>query len=226
MLDLATKTAPPSPSDGFVLAAPGALTEVSGGALDGAAPAIALLACARPGKPVLWVQDRLSRLERGLPFPPGMARLLGFAPDLILVEARRPADALWVMEEALGARALAAVVGEVHGAPRALSFTATKRLALRAAASGIPALLVRSEPSGLSVAERWRAESRPSAPRRDDPAAPGAPNWDLKLTRPKGRAPGQWIASHDSTTHRLGLVPLLPDGALAPGAPGRRYAAG
>ena len=233
MLELAAAPVPERAPEGPVIARPGALTEVSGPALDGAAVALALAAAARPGRCVLWVQDRLSRLERGVPFPPGMARLLGFAPDIILVAVRRPADALWVMEEALGASAIGAVVGELHGEPGALSFTATKRLALRAERSGAVALLVRSEPSGLSVAERWRAESHPSQAHPGDAAAPGAPLWDIRLVRPKGRAPGHWIASHDrpprtapGAPHRLDLVSLLPDGALAPREARQLHAAG
>ena len=249
MLELVPRPDPseaaPAAPERDPIARPGALTEVSGGALDGAAVGLALMAAAAPGRTVVWVQDRLSRLERGRPFPAGMARLLGFAPDLIVVEARRPDDALWAMEEALGASAVGAVVGEIHGGPRALSFTATKRLSLRAARSGAVAMLLRSEGSGLSVAERWRAESRPSAANPDDAAAPGAPRWDIRLARPKGRAPGHWIASHggshdaghggrtgatDGTAplapHRLDLVSLLPDGALEAGEARRGHAAG
>ena len=228
MLDLMTKPASEAASEGPFIARPGALTEIAGGALDGAAVALALLSMG-PGT-VVWVQDRLSRLERGRPFPPGMARLLGAAPDMILIETRKPADALWAMEEALGCARVKAVVGEIHGAPKALSFTATKRLSLRAAVSGARAILIRSEASGLSVAERWTTASRPSPPHPDDPSAPGAPRWDLKLVRPKGRAPGHWMGSHDEgtptrETHRLDLVSLLSPGAVVEHPPRDRLAA-
>ena len=224
MLDLLTKPVPATSGADHPVARSGALTEIAGGALDGAAVALALLSMG-PGT-VVWVQDRLSRLERGRPFPPGMARLLGAAPDMILIEARKPADALWAMEEALGCARVKAVVGEIHGTPKALSFTATKRLSLRAAVSGARAILIRSEASGLSVAERWTAASRPSPPHPDDAQAPGVPRWDLKLVRPKGRAPGHWMASHDEdSANRLDLVSLLSPGAVVEHPPRDRLAA-
>ena len=48
------------------------------------------------------------------------------------------------MEQGAGCAGLSAVVGEIHGAPAVLDFTATKRLALRAEASGVPVWPIRS----------------------------------------------------------------------------------
>ena len=78
-------------------------------------------------------------LEAGRVYPPGLA---DFA-DIIHVEARDARAALWAMEEGLRCAALGAVIGEMWGDPRALDFTATRRLAVAAEKSGVAAWLVR-----------------------------------------------------------------------------------
>ena len=86
-----------------------------------------LVAQLATGKPLLWIQDRMAILESGRVHPPGLG-----AADLIHVEARDARDALWAMEEGIRCAALSAVVGEIWGDPRALDFTATRRLAVAA----------------------------------------------------------------------------------------------
>ena len=80
---------------------------------------------------------------------------------------------------AFAAAGLGAVVGEISGNPAALDFTASKRLTLRAEASGVPLWLIRShDAQGLSAArERWRVGASPSMRHPHDPGAPGAPRW-------------------------------------------------
>ncbi|QUJ75887.1 hypothetical protein KDD17_13225 [Sulfitobacter albidus] len=161
---------------------------------DGAATGFVLACLPRSKRPVLWVSDRASRQENG--------RLYGAAvPDVtfLRVEVSHPRDVLWAMEEGARCAGLSAVVGEVYGAPPVLDFTATKRLAMRAEASGLPIWLLRSgQAEGLSAArERWRVGSAPSQVHRDNPAAPGAPLWEAELFRARGRAPGIWLAAHD-----------------------------
>ena len=75
----------------------------------------------RPGKPLLWVQERMAILEAGRLHPPGLP-----SQNLIHVEARDARDALWAMEEGLRCPALCAVIGEFWGDPAALDFTATR----------------------------------------------------------------------------------------------------
>src|SRR3954452_12904105 len=91
-----------------------------------------------PGKPLLWVQDRMAILESGRIYPPGLP-----LPNLIHVETRDARDALWAMEEGVRCAALSCVIGELWGDPRALDFTATRRLAVAAERSGVPCWLVR-----------------------------------------------------------------------------------
>lgn len=161
--------------------------------------------------PLFWVQDRLSRLESGLPYLPG----LGGRP-VIRVAVNRPVDVLWALEEALRCRALSMAIGEVWGAPKALDFTASTRLALRAERYGVPCWLIRrAAPADLSAARsRWRVGALPSALHPHDPGAPGDPRWRLELFRARDAQPGRWVATHERTSDRIGLVAASGDGAV------------
>ncbi len=142
------------------------------------------------GRPVLWIQDRLSLREAGRPY-------LGGSPEglrILRVAVSRPVDALWAMEEGLGCDGLAAVVGEVWGDPPAVDFTATKRLAMRAEAQGRPAWLIRraASPDLSAARRRWRLGPLPSFPHEDDLQAPGQPRWAAELFRTRTGQPGRW----------------------------------
>ena len=104
------------------------------------------------------------------------------------------------MEEGLRCAALGAVIGELWGDPRALDFTATRRLAVAAERSGVAAWLVRlGGLANLSGARmRWRVASAPSLANPFDPRAPGAPAWDAELFRARGAPPGRWIIAHEA----------------------------
>ena len=165
--------------------------------------------------PILWVQDRLSRKEAGRPYLPGLGR----TQPILRVDVTRAADVLWVMEDGLRCKALAAVIGEVWGDPPALSFTATKRLALRSEAGNVPCWLIRrAATANLSAARnRWRVASLPSAPHSDDPAAPGDPRWRAELFRSRHTAPGDWVVHHDRAADRVDFSAPFRDGAVAEG---------
>ncbi len=171
-----------------------------------------------PG-PVLWVQDRVSRIETGVPYVPGMGDI-----SVLRVAVNRPVDALWAMEEGLRCAGLRAVVGEVWGDPPVLSFTATKRLAMRAEASGVPCWLMRRAAiANLSAArDRWRVGALPSARFTLDPQAPGAPRWQAELFRSRHAQPGTWVATYDRAKDRVDLAAKLPDGAVDAGDVGSR----
>lgn len=165
--------------------------------VDGAVTGFAcaqLAGLAASGKPVLWVQDRVSLRESGRPCLAGLPAGL----RIVHVQVNRAVDVLWTMEEGLHCSGIAAVLGEVWGDPPALDFTATKRLAIRAEAHQIPALLIRRGASAdLSAARmRWRLASLPALADPDDMRAPGAPLWQADLFRARGRTPGQWVARH------------------------------
>ena len=193
---------------------------ISGGPFDGAVTGFVLSCLPDSDAPVLWVSCRMSRRENGRLYGPALGQF-GLRGDVLRVEVSHPRDVLWAMEEGAGCAGLSAVVGEIHGAPEVLSFTATKRLALRAEASKVPIWLIRSGDHGaLSAArERWRLTSLPSQPHRWNKAAPGAPLWEAELFRARGRAPGTWEARYDPTARwakdRLHLLSRSGDGPLA-----------
>jgi protein ImuA len=174
-----------------------------------------LLAQIEAGKPLLWVQERMAILEAGRIYPPGIG-----GADILHVTARDARSALWAMEEGLRCAGLGAVIGELWGDPAALNFTATRRLAVAAERSGVPAWLVRlGGAANLSGARmRWRIASRPSLAHSFDPRAPGAPTWDAELFRARGMPPGRWsIARDGGAADPFRLVAAPGDRALAQG---------
>ncbi|WP_420859968.1 ImuA family protein [Marivivens marinus] len=146
-------------------------------------------------KPILWVQDRVTRRDMGRPYLHGLAQA-GHDRPILYACVGKAADLLWVLEQGVGCPGLGAVIGELWGDPPALDFTATKRLAMRAEAHGVPCWLIRrGGQANLSAArERWRVGSLQSLTHPDDSRAPGAPVWQADLFRARWRAPGQWVA--------------------------------
>lgn len=180
---------------------------------DAAVTAFVLACLPRSKAPVLWVQDRMSRQENGRLYGAALAGV-----TLLRVEVSHPRDVLWAMEEGAACAGLSAVVGEVHGAPPVLDFTATKRLAMRAEASGVPVWLIRSGAAeGLSAArERWRVGSHPSQVHPHNAQAPGSAVWEAELFRARGRAPGIWVVTHEQgNTNRLRFLSGSGDGPVA-----------
>src|SRR5690606_5937805 len=92
---------------------------------------------------VVYVQLTQEAQQLGLPYGPGLLHF-GFDPDaLVMVRAGSMAELLWVAEEALGCRAVAAVVGDIGKPSKVLDFTASRRLSLRAAEAGSSMFLLR-----------------------------------------------------------------------------------
>jgi protein ImuA len=182
---------------------------------SGAAAALALLLDGVAGDGAwLWVQDQASLRLNGRPYRPGLPPRL--RARTIHVAARTPEDALFALEEGLRCRELAGVIGEIAGNPRALDFTASRRLGLAAEAHGVPLLLVRLDAvAHLSAARlRWRIAAAPSPRPRWNAAAPGAPAWQAELFRARAHPPGEWTLIDDGTA----LVAERPaaDRAAAP----------
>lgn len=196
-----------------------------GRGLDPAATALILATLQNATSPVLWAQDRSSRRENGHLYTPGL-KSIGIAAPILHVRVNHPRDVLLAMEEGAACRGLSAVVGEIHGGPSVLDFTATKRLVLRAERSGVPLWLIRSGETGtLSAARsRWRVRSRPSDLHPYDPRAPGDPVWDADLFRARHRPPGRWDVRHDSA-HGLHLVARSGDREMAADRPANTHLA-
>jgi len=173
---------------------------------------------------VLWVQDKAALRLNGRPYRPGLpAALRG---RLIHVGADKAEDVLFALEEGIRCRDLACVIGEIAGNPRALDFTASRRLTLAAEKYGVPLFLVRHDAhADLSSARmRWQARAAPSLAPRWNAAAPGAPAWHAELFRARGHAPGEWILRDDG--NGLAAAAETDHGDLAGAAGDRPLAAG
>lgn len=184
-------------------------------ATDAGASAFVLSAVPKTAAPVLWVQDHVSQTEAGRPYLPG---LMAKRP-VIHLTLPRAADVLWAMEEGLRCASLAAVIGEVWGAPPVLDFTATRRLAVRAEASNLACWLLRrgAVPDLSAARNRWRVGSLPSLVHPHDPKAPGDPRWQVELFRSRQTNPATWVATYDRAADRVSFSAPFRDGAVAEG---------
>lgn len=146
---------------------------------------------------ILWVQDAKAIRLGGRPCLAGLPA--AWRHRLIHVAAATPEDALFALEEGVRCRDLACVIGEIAGNPKALSFTASRRLSLAAERHGVRLWLVRleAEPDLSSARMRWRVRAAPSPSPRWNAAAPGPATWHAELFRARAHAPGEWILRDD-----------------------------
>lgn len=163
----------------------------------------------------LWVQDKTALRLSGRPYRPGLPAALRHR--LIHVAAKSTEDALFALEEGLRCRDLAFVIGELAGNPKALSFTASRRLSLATEKHGVPLWLVRLDARrDLGSARlRWEARASPSAPPRWNPQAPGAPAWQAELFRARGHPPGTWVLGEEGGRLVHGLRQAQPERAFS-----------
>lgn len=146
---------------------------------------------------ILWVQDRAAARLGGRPYRPGLPHTVQHR--LIHVLADKPQDLLFALEEGLRCREVACVIGELAGNPKALDFTASRRLSLAAEKHGVSLWLVRLDAvRDLSSARmRWQATPARSLPPQWNTQAPGAPRWHAELFRARSHPPGKWTISDD-----------------------------
>ena len=197
----------------------------------------------RPPALILWCASRAMIAEHGRLHAPGLAGLGLDAQTLIIVETKRETETLWALEEGLKSRALGLVVGCLTS----VGLTPSRRLALAAAASGTPCLLLTAPCTAAApaAATRWRIARAPSARHPFDPTAPGAARIELTLERCRGapsslaRDPDPALRSGKSgpksglafkshvvewcdVTHRFCLAAGLADRPVAAGNPASR----
>lgn len=149
---------------------------------------------------ILWVQDAKAIRLGGRPCLAGLPP--AWRHRVIHVAAKTPEDALFALEEGVRCRDLACVIGEIAGNPKALSFTASRRLSLAAERHGVRLWLVRleAEPDLSSARMRWRVRASSSPPPRWNAQAPGTATWHAELFRARAHAPGEWTLSDDHET--------------------------
>jgi protein ImuA len=176
-----------------------------GAALGFAAHLLGRFGALRAGT-LLWCRRPFGASDSP-PYAPALAAWLDPA-RLLMVTVRRDEDLFWAMEEGLRS-GLAAVLGET----RATDLTAGRRLSLAAEKSGVPALLLRSQPAPPQsvCTTRWRVASArsQSTPGLSDV---GAVRWRTELRRNRFGVPSvaetpTWLLEWNDETHCLSVVP-------------------
>ena len=164
---------------------------------------------------VLWVQTREAARLGGRPYRAGLPQDL--QGRVIHVLAEKAEDALFALEEGLRCRELAFVIGEVAGNPKALDFTASRRLTLTAQKHGVPLFLLRIDATrDLSSARmRWDVTCAASAAPEWNAQAPGDPAWKAELFRARSHAPGEWILAEKDAQLTAGKARENADRAVA-----------
>lgn len=114
------------------------------------------------------------------------------APErIIFMDLSRERDVLWVMEEALKCRGLAAVIAELDG----LSMIESRRLQLAAEESQVTGFVLRTNARNINTTAcvaRWQVIPMPSQTEDDLPGV-GFPRWQVDLLRVRNGKPGNWV---------------------------------
>jgi protein ImuA len=173
--------------------------------------------------PVLCCWPGALAHELGSLYGPGL-RALGLDPDrLLIAETANAAEALWALEEGLRSASLALALGMLEE----VALTPARRLALAAAASRTPCLLLTHPRAAATAATatRWRVGPCPSAPHPFDARAPGAPRFAVVLERCRSRPAAEAISvslEWCNEAYRFRLASRLADRAAAAGRAERR----
>jgi len=163
--------------------------------------ALGLATRATEGRPMVWVFQSLAGQEAGGLHGPGLHEW-GLQPESVLVVRVRDATALLAAgEEALKSGAVGAVLMSGWGEARAMSLTASRRLALAARAGGSTAFVVRAAAASSPSAAETRWSVRAALSTGLEAGAPGRPAFVAALTRSRqGAAPTEWTLEWDRET--------------------------
>jgi len=134
----------------------------------------------------LWI----STVPRRSIYPPAL-KVFGVDPERILfVDAKKPKETLWAIEEALKCNAITAVVGELSE----LSFNDSRRLQLAVEQSQVTGFIHRFRPkseNAVACVSRWRITSLASELQNTKPGV-GFPRWNVELLKVRNGVPGSW----------------------------------
>jgi protein ImuA len=215
------------PGGGLAL---GAWHEFAGEGLELETAAASAAFVARLAAPMATRGELVWVLRRDDLHAPGLAELGFPAERLIQVCARDEAETLAVMEDALRARGVAAVFGEVDE----VDLTAGRRLQLACEQAGGTGFVLRRRPFGgaakrtaassaasSAAATRWTIAPSPSEPAAGQPGL-GARRWRVTLERCRGGRTGAWIMEaweEEDAAHPFRLVAELGDRDVASPTP-------
>ena len=183
----------------------------------GRAAALSLALCSAAELPgaselsLVWAQTRTASRKWGLPCGEGLESI-GLDPrNMLFVETNNERELLWALEQALDCSGLLAVVGCLPGVERHYSFTASRRLSLRALRGGSRVFLARGAQlrEATAAQTRWRVEPAPSAPSGlvwRGFELPGARSWRVTLARAPGWTPATWNIEWSEDENRLRMA--------------------
>lgn len=174
---------------------PNALHEFYAAGPDDAAAtagfALMLTICAAgENRSVVWIREDRGARQTGCLYAAGLSEL-GFDPDtLILVQAADTRALLRAAADTVKCAQVGAVVIEAWGKAPLLDLTASRRLSMAAAASGVFTLMLRVDaaPVPSPAQTRWQVASAPSTALAAN--APGHPAFDITLLRHRGGVAG------------------------------------
>jgi protein ImuA len=207
------------------------------GAVSGFALALVRLLSNRVDAPLLWIGNSEIFREAGRPYAPGLAAVFGLRPDgLLVAEAERLADVLWIAEEAARVDALRAILLEIRGSPHALDLTVTRRLHRRALLSGFPLLLLREagEAQPTAAPLRLMVAPAPAAPRLTLagplPGSIGPPAFRVTVSKSRTAIPAsftlEWVDDVFRERHEHVATDPVPLVSASSGRPAAAAAIG
>jgi len=144
-------------------------------------------------RPLFWITTDFTTQEYGEVTGSGLLEL-GIDPqNVFLLHLPRAEDVLHAVGDVLACPHVGAVVVELHGALKALDLNTSRRIALAAAARGVPAILLRFGvcPMASAAETRWLAGAAPSAPPPDETGW-SKPACNAQLLRNRHGKLGQW----------------------------------
>lgn len=189
----------------------------AGNEVTAAGFAAALASCVAARKHVLWLLPDFVALEQGEMSALGLIEL-GLDPArFLLLRAPDSISVLRAAADALTCRALGALILEIPGTVKSLDLSASRRLVLAAAETGVTAFLLRCsvEPEPSAAETRWLIRSACS--NRNDENW-GRPLFDAALVRNRHGPTGQWLMEWNSDE---GLFRATNSGAVVSAASDR-----
>ena len=186
---------------------------------DGSAAAafammVGLRACSA-NRSIIWVRENRCVRHIGQVHAAGLVEL-GMDPnDLVLVDAPDTLAVLRAGADIVKCEQVGAVVIEPWGKAPLLDLTASRRLSMAAAASGVLTLVLRvdAEPMPSAAQTRWQVAAAPSSPLAAN--APGHPAFNIVLLRHRSGIAGfetclEWNRDTRSFALLSGGIPAVP----------------
>ncbi|WP_313005106.1 hypothetical protein [Brevundimonas sp.] len=176
---------------------------------------------AADGRIVVWGLHEMMAQEAGRPHGPGLHEM-GLAPsDVLLVRVPDIQTLLVIGEEALRTPAVGTVLLSAWGEAKALSLTASRRLALAAETGGGTLFMARAgaTPASSAAETRWSVQAAASTPLEG--GASGRPSFSATLLRRRGGGEQRsWTLEWDRDARSF-REPAPLSGAVVPVAPQR-----